>query len=83
MTERSNAADLAFNDELARAEAEVERARERVAASISALRDAVARQADWRGWLSRHPLACVGGALALGYLLGSRRHLHLELGGRR
>lgn len=73
----------AIPDELAQAEADVERARERVASSMSALRDEVARQADWRGWLSRHPLVCLGGALAVGFWLGARRHSQLEIGGRR
>jgi hypothetical protein len=73
----------ALTHELAHAEADLERARERVAASISALRDEVARQADWRRWLSRHPLVSVGGALALGFWLGARRRPHLEIGGRR
>jgi hypothetical protein len=73
-----------LGDELARAEADLEQARERVASSISALRDEVARQADWRRWLSRHPVISVGGALALGFWLGARRRPHhLEIGGRR
>jgi hypothetical protein len=80
MTTRSNPA---FTDELAQAEADLEQARERVASSISALRDEVARQADWRRWLSRHPLVAVGGALALGFWLGGRGRPHLEIGGRR
>lgn len=72
-------------DALAHAEADLERARERVTSSISALRDEVARQADWRRWLSRHPLICVGGALAMGFWLGARRGhpLRVEIGGRR
>lgn len=73
----------AVTDELAQAEAEVERARERVASSVAALRDEVARQADWRRWLSRHPLACLGGALAVGFWLGVRGRPHIEIGGRR
>jgi hypothetical protein len=81
MTARPNPA---LGAELAKAEADLEQARERVASSLSALRDEVARQADWRGWLSRHPLISVGGALALGFWLGTRRRPpHLELGGRR
>lgn len=63
----------ALSEELARAEADVERARERVSASVMALRDQMTRQADWRGWLMRHPLSCLGGALALGFWLGRRR----------
>jgi hypothetical protein len=78
-TERSNTAVTA---EIARAEAEVERARERVASSVSALREEVVRQADWRAWLSRHPLLCLGGALALGIWLGAGRRPYAEIGGR-
>lgn len=81
MTARPNPV---LGDELAQAEADLARARERVATSISALRDEVARQADWRRWLARHPLISVGGALALGLWLGARRRPpHLEIGGRR
>jgi hypothetical protein len=80
MSDRSNPA---FNRELAQAEADVERARERVASSISALHDGVSRQADWRGWLTRHPVISLGGALAIGFWLGGRRRPHLEIGGRR
>jgi hypothetical protein len=79
-TERSHAVAA---DEVARAEAEVEHARERVVASVSALREEVARQADWRRWLSRHPLLCLGGAVAVGFWLGAGRRPHLEIGGRR
>ena len=77
---RSNRAP---SDEVAEAEAEVERARQRVASSVSALREEVARQADWRGWLARHPLLCLGGALAVGYWLGGARRPPVEIGGRR
>ncbi|HVV48525.1 MAG TPA: hypothetical protein VHO06_02610 [Polyangia bacterium] len=73
----------AITDEVARAEAEVERARERVAVSVSALRDEITRQADWRRWLSRHPLICLGGALAVGFCLGGRRRPLFGIGGRR
>jgi hypothetical protein len=60
-------------EELARAEADVERARERVASSFVALRDGLVRQTDWRRWLAEHPLVTLGSALAVGYWLGCRR----------
>jgi hypothetical protein len=60
-------------DDLARAEADVVRARERVASSVVALRNGLARQHPWRRWLADHPLAALGGALAFGYWLGCRR----------
>ncbi len=59
--------------EVARAEAALERSRERVERSVSALRDAVARRTDWRSWLARRPGAFLGAALLLGFVLGFRR----------
>jgi hypothetical protein len=61
------------DDALARAESDVERARERVASSMLALRDEVARKTDWRSWVRRQPAPFLGAALALGFLLGYRR----------
>lgn len=60
-------------DELARAESDVERARERVAQSMMALRNEVARQVDWRLWVQRRPALFIGGAFAVGFWLGRRR----------
>lgn len=70
MTARAERAGA--SDELARAEADVERARARVAFSVLALRREVSRQSDWRLWLARHPLAVLAGALAVRYWLGRR-----------
>jgi hypothetical protein len=61
------------SDELARAEGDVQRARERVAQSMMALRNEVARQVDWKSWVQRRPMLFVGGALAVGFWLGNRR----------
>lgn len=61
------------DDALARAESDVERARERVASSMLALRDEVARKTDWRSWVRRQPAPFLGAALALGFWLGYRR----------
>ena len=69
MTERS-ASGAAPSDQVARAEADVEQARERVSSSVLALRDELARQSDWRRWVVRHPLATLGGALAIGFVIG-------------
>lgn len=60
-------------DELARAESDVVRARERVAQSMMALRNEVARQVDWRSWVERRPALFVAGAFAFGFWLGNRR----------
>jgi hypothetical protein len=62
-----------LSDELARAESDVERARERVTQSMMALRNEVARQVDWRLWVQRRPALFLGGAFALGLWLGTRR----------
>ena len=53
-------------------EAEVERSRERLAASLGALREEITDLADWRGWVRRRPEAFVAGAFALGFLVGWR-----------
>jgi hypothetical protein len=58
--------------EVARAEAALERSRERVERSVSALRAAVARRTDWRAWVARRPSAFVGAALLLGFMWGFR-----------
>ncbi len=65
--------DPAASDELAQAESDVERARERVAQSMMALRNEVARQVDWRSWIQRRPALFIGGAFAVGFWLGNRR----------
>jgi hypothetical protein len=60
-----------FSD-VARAEAALERSRERVERSVSALREAFARRADWRGWVARRPATFLGAAMLLGFALGFR-----------
>jgi hypothetical protein len=68
------ARDTASTDPaLARAEAELERTRERVAQSMLALRNEVARRTDWRRLVRERPLVFMGAALALGFLWGFRR----------
>ena len=61
------------DDALARAESDVERARERVTSSMLALRDEVVRKTDWRGWVRRQPVPVFSAAVALGFWLGYRR----------
>lgn len=53
--------------------AEIERARADIATSVTALRQEMAVRADWREWVRREPLLCVGGALVFGMVLGHRR----------
>jgi hypothetical protein len=76
LVEKGGGAGRASNgtdDALARAESDVERARERVASSMLALRDEVARKTDWRSWVRRQPAPFLGAAVALGFWLGYRR----------
>ena len=53
--------------------AEIERTRADLVTSVSALREEVAARTDWREWVRRRPLLCVGLAFTVGYLLGERR----------
>jgi hypothetical protein len=57
---------------LARAERDIELARERVSQSVLALRDAVAKQTDWRQWVRRHPGWFMAAAFTVGVLWGRR-----------
>jgi ElaB/YqjD/DUF883 family membrane-anchored ribosome-binding protein len=53
--------------------AEIERTREELATSVSALRQEVAQATDWRLWVQKRPLMCVGAAFMIGFIIGSRR----------
>ncbi|WP_224247903.1 DUF3618 domain-containing protein [Hyalangium gracile] len=53
--------------------AEIERTRAELATSVSALREEVATVTDWRAWVDKRPLLCVGAAFMIGFLLGQRR----------
>jgi hypothetical protein len=69
-----------IDPEIARAEAEIARAREEVFQSIVVLEQEVARVLDWRDWIRRKPILAMAGAFALGALVGSlgpsRRRRH-------
>jgi hypothetical protein len=56
--------------QVAAIEADLERARDRVAASVRALGQEVARRSDWREWLREYPLAVLTGAAVLGFVMG-------------
>src|SRR6201989_1182662 len=58
--------------EVARAEAALERSRERVERSVTALRAAVARRTDWRSWVAQRPGLFLGAALLVGFVWGYR-----------
>jgi hypothetical protein len=60
------------DDDVARAEEEIERTREQVALSVLALRQEVVRRADWREWIRDRPGTFLGAAFVLGLLWGRR-----------
>ncbi|QRN94128.1 DUF3618 domain-containing protein [Archangium violaceum] len=51
--------------------AEIARTRAELVHSVSELREEVARRADWREWVRSRPLACVGAAFFIGFLIGN------------
>ena len=51
-------------------EAEIAATRERLAASLGALREEITTLTDWREWVRRRPAPFVLGAFALGFLAG-------------
>ena len=61
-----------LDPDLARAEREIERTREQVAMSVLALRDEVARRADWREWVRARPATFLGATFLLGLWWGYR-----------
>ena len=59
------------SDATAEITAEIDRARARVAASLTTLGEKVSRQGDWRGWVRERPALVLAGALALGFICGA------------
>lgn len=55
--------------------AEIEKAREQIQSSVVALRYEVATATNWRQWVRRHPMLCLGAAFALGVYVGARSHI--------
>jgi hypothetical protein len=53
--------------------AEIAERRQRLSASIGALKQEITTLTDWEAWIRRKPLQFLGGAFLLGFLLGSRR----------
>jgi hypothetical protein len=53
--------------------AEIERTRLELMQSVNVLREEVAWRTDWRQWVRRRPLACVGAAFFIGFLIGNGR----------
>jgi hypothetical protein len=56
--------------EVEEVEAELERARDRLASSLRTLGEEVVRRGDWRVWVRTNPFLVLSGALALGFLVG-------------
>lgn len=50
--------------------AEIQRTRVELVHSVSALCEEVAWRTDWREWVRRRPLTCVGAAFFVGFLIG-------------
>ena len=77
MTKRQSSG-AALSEQLARAEADIEQARERVSSSVQALRDQIVRPrrrlSSWNetvsSYIKERPGRCLLGALALGFLVG-------------
>ena len=76
---RRQSTGAALSEQLARAEADIEQARERVSSSVQALRDQIARPrgrslSSWgdavSGYIKERPGRCLLGALALGFVIG-------------
>jgi hypothetical protein len=55
---------------LAELAADLDRARARVAASLTTLGEEVSRRGDWRAWVRARPGLVLAGALALGFVWG-------------
>lgn len=64
--------DASIRAELARTEVELVLARDHVVVSVLALREEVARAADWREWVRRRPGTLLAAALAVGFFVGKR-----------
>jgi len=52
--------------------AEIERYRQELSSSAVVLRDKMRDLADWHQWVASEPWAFVGGAFALGFIIGYR-----------
>jgi hypothetical protein len=56
--------------EIRRAEADIARARDAVAAKVLALQHELARAFDWRAWVAARPYSAIGAALLVGAMIG-------------
>jgi hypothetical protein len=63
---------LTRSPELLQVEAEIARGRDRVSRSVLALRQAVAKQTDWREWVRERPGVFIAAAFAVGLVWGHR-----------
>ena len=57
----------------AEARLEIARARAQIASSAAELKAEVAGLPEWREWVRKKPWLFIGGAFALGFLIGRRR----------
>jgi hypothetical protein len=58
------------SDRVATLEAEIARAREKVAASLGELQRHLQRATSWRHWVGAHPVAWIGAGICLGLIVG-------------
>ena len=74
MPSRSHEASeaLTLDPEMACAEAEIDRTRERVSRSVLALRQAMTQRADWREWVRRRSLPFLAVAFMIGFVYGQK-----------
>jgi len=56
--------------EVEEVEAELERARDRLASSLRTLGEEVVRRGDWRAWVRTSPFLVLSGALVFGFVVG-------------
>ena len=59
--------------EIARAEADIARAREAVTAKLMALQRELTHTFEWREWIRERPMVALAAAFGVGALLGSWR----------
>jgi hypothetical protein len=68
--DRLNGQNAQTLSDLQRTEVELARSRERLNASLGALREEIADLTDWRAWIERRPVPFLAGAFALGLVVG-------------
>ena len=76
MTTLNRATITSVDPTVRETEAELERSRDKLVASLGALREEITTLIDWREWIRRRPAPFVAGAFALGLWMGWRASGH-------